>query len=86
MPPAPIEKNLLLLTTQAKPFPTSNGYANLYSYDSENEPVFEKMVSGKTLEPINKYSVAPLSKTLVSTPHKVLKKNARRVDGNISQL
>ena len=53
---------------------TSNGYADLYSSDSEDELVFEEMIDSKTLNPINKYSVVPLSNKLIRTPHKVLNK------------
>ena len=82
VPPAPIEKNLLLLTNQAAPMPTSNRYADLYSSDS----VFEEMVDSKTLNPINTYSVVALSKATIFTPHNVLKNNERHVDGHSSQL
>ena len=58
--PAPIENNLLLLTKQALPMPTSNRYADLYSSDSEGEPVFKEMDDSKTLNTINKYSVVTI--------------------------
>ena len=54
--------------------PTSYRYANLYSSDPEDEPLFEELIDCKTVKPINTYYVVPLSKTLISTPHKVLKK------------
>ena len=54
MPPDPPEKNLLLMPNQAAPMPTSNGYADIYSYDSEDDPVFEEMViNDKTVNSIN---------------------------------
>ena len=77
VPPAPIENNLLLLPNQDAPMTTSNRYADFYSYDSEDEPVFVEMVGSKTLNPITTYSVLPLSKTLISKPHKVLKKQRK---------
>ena len=77
VPPAPIENTLLLLPNEAALMPTSNEYADIYSYYSEDEPVFEEMVIGKKIKPINTYSVVPLSKTLVSTPHKVLNKQRK---------
>ena len=40
IPPAPPGKNLLLLPNQSVTMTTSNGYADLYSFDSEDEPVF----------------------------------------------
>ena len=35
------------------------------------------MVDSKTLKPIHTYSVVPLSKAPISTPHKVLKKQCK---------
>ena len=80
MPPDPIKNILLLLPNQAAPMPTSNRYADFYSSDSEYEPVFKEIVDSKTLKPITKYYLVPLSKTIISTLHKVLKKqhNTRR--------
>ena len=52
VPPAPPEKNLLILPNQAEPIPTSNGYADIYSSDSEDEPVFKEMVIVKTSIPL----------------------------------
>ena len=68
MTPDPIEKNLLLLKNQSALMLTSNGYADLYSSDSEDEPVFEEMVSTNTINSINTYYVVPLNTTLASTP------------------
>ena len=43
--------------------PISNGYANIYSSDSEDDPVFNEMVSNdKTVNSINIYYVVPLNK------------------------
>ena len=79
VPPDPIEKNLLLLPNISAPITTSNGYSDLYLSDSEDDPVFEEMVSNdKTVNSINTYSVVPLNKTLASTPIKVLKKQRKR--------
>ena len=59
---------------QVAPTPTSNGYNDLYSPDSEDDPVFEEVVSNsKTVKYINKYSVVPQLLTLTSTPTKLLK-------------
>ena len=74
VPPAPIEKNLLILPNQSAPMTKSNSYADLYSSNSEDEPVFKEMVDIKTLKPINTYYVVHLSKNPISTPHEVLKK------------
>ena len=38
-------KNVLLMPNRVKPIPTSNGYNNIYSLDSDEDPVFEEMVS-----------------------------------------
>ena len=58
VPPSPPEKNLLLLKNQAAPMPTSNGYVDLYSSNSDNNPVFDEMVSNdKTVNSIHTYSV-----------------------------
>ena len=74
MPPSMIEKSLLLLKNKAAPIPTSNGYADLYSSDSEDNPVFEEMVSNyKTVNSINAYSVVPPRLTIASTPNKAQK-------------
>ena len=40
--------------------------------------MFEEMVDIKNLKPINTYSVVPLSKTPIITPHKVLKKQRKK--------
>ena len=67
VPTAPIENNLLLLPNQAAPTSASNGYADIYSSDSEDKPVFKKMVSNyKTVKSINIYSVVPPRLTLAS--------------------
>ena len=52
-PPDPIAKTVLLMPNHVAPIPTSNGYNNIYSLDSNDNPVFEEMVDGKTLKPIN---------------------------------
>ena len=41
MPPYHPGKNLILLPNQSAQIPTSNGYANLYSFDPEGQPVFK---------------------------------------------
>ena len=58
--------------------PTSNGYADIYSSGSEDEPVFEEMVSNDNfINSINTYYVVPLNTTLASTSNKVLKKQLK---------
>ena len=57
--------------------PTSNKYANLYSSDSEDEPVFEEIVSNSTINSINTYYVVPLNKILDSTPTKLVNKQRK---------
>ena len=79
MPPAPIEKNLLLMPNQAATMPTHNRYADLYHSGLEDNLVFEEMVSNdKTVNSINTYSVVPLNTTLARTPTTVLKKKRKR--------
>ena len=80
VPPAPIANTVLLMTNRVAPTPTSNGYNNIYSSESDDNPVFEEMVDGKTLKPINTYIVVPQPLTLASTPTKVLKKQ-RKIRG-----
>ena len=41
VPPTPPKNNLLLLPNQSAPMSNFNGYANLYSSDSEDEQVLE---------------------------------------------
>ena len=54
---------------------TSNGYNDLYSSDSEEDPVFEEMVdSNPIVKTINTYFVEPHNLTLVRPPTKVIKK------------
>ena len=40
VPPAPPDKNILLLSNQVAPIPLPDGYANIYSSGSDNDPVF----------------------------------------------
>ena len=77
MPHAPIAKNVLLMPNRVAPIPTPNWYNDLYSLDSDDDPVFEEMVDNKTLKPINKYFVVPQLLTLASTPTKVLKRQIK---------
>ena len=73
--PSSINNSVLLMPNCAAPPPTSNGYNDLYSSDSEDEPVLEKMVdSNPIIKTINKYIVVPPKLTIVSPPLKVLKK------------
>ena len=74
MPPAPISNTVLLMPNRVAPTHTSNGYNNLYSLDSDNDPVFEEMVDSNYIKTINTYIVVPPPLTLASTPPKVLKK------------
>ena len=54
VPSAPIEKNLLLLPNQSWPMPTSNGYADIYSSESEDDPVLKEIIiNDKTVNSIN---------------------------------
>ena len=72
---APPVTNLILLPNQAVPMPTFNKYANLYSSNSYDNPVFEEMViNDKTSNSINTYYVVLLNSTLANTTTKVLKK------------
>ena len=59
------------------PTPTSNGYNDLYSSDSDDDSVFEEMVDSKILNPINAYIVLPQPLKLGITPHKVFKKQLK---------
>ena len=53
---------------------TSNRYYNVYSLNSDKNPVFDEMVSNdKTANSINAYSVVSLNSTLASTPTKLIK-------------
>ena len=75
IPPAPINNSVLLMTNSDAPPLTSNGYNDLYSSDSEDDPVFEEMVdSDPIINTINTYIVVPTKITLFSPPPKVLKK------------
>ena len=79
--PASIDNAVLLIPNLAAPTPTSNGYNDLYSSDSEDDPVFKEMVDiNYIIKPINTYTVVPPNLTLVSIPHKVLKKQ-RKIRG-----
>ena len=65
VPSAPPEKNILLLPKQAVPMPTSNRYADIYSSDSDNDPVFEETVNKhKTVNYINDLFQPKMSPTL----------------------
>ena len=77
MPQAPIENTVLPMPYHVPPIPTSNRYNAIYSSDSDDGPLFEEMVAGKNLKPINTYSVLPQLFTLASTPNKVLKKKRK---------
>ena len=73
--PTTISKNVLLMPNQVAPIPTSIRYNDLYSSESEDDPVFEEMVSNyKTVNSINTYSIVPQLLTLASTPNIVIKK------------
>ena len=78
VPTDPIEKNVLLIPNRVAPIPTSNRYNNLYSLESDDDPVFKEMVSNFiTVRSINTYSVVPQLLTLASTPDVVLKKQRK---------
>ena len=81
IPPASINNSVLLMPNRAAPPLTSNGYNDLYLYDSEEDPVFEEMVdSNPIIKTINTYIVVPPKLTLVRPPPKVLKKQ-RKIRG-----
>ena len=50
--PAPIENIVLLMPNRAAPTPTSNGYNNICSSDSDDDPVFEEMVDSNSINTI----------------------------------
>ena len=75
MPPAPIANTVIPMPNRAAPTPTYNGYKNIYSYDSDDNPVFKELVDSNSIKPINTYIVVPPNLKLGSTPPKVLKKN-----------
>ena len=81
IPPASINNSFLLLPNRPAPAITSNGYNDLYSSDSEEDPVFEKMVdSNPIVNTVNTYFVEPHKLTLVRPTNKVLKKQ-RKIRG-----
>ena len=81
MTPSSIENEVLLMPNRAAPTPTSNGYKDIYSSESEDDPVFKEMVdSNPIIKTINTYIVVPPKLTLVSPPPKVLKKQ-RKIRG-----
>ena len=49
IPPASINHSDLLMPNSPAPPFTSNGYNDLYSYDSEEDPVFEEMVDSNPI-------------------------------------
>ena len=78
MPPASIDNTVLLMPNCAAPTPTSNGYNDLYSSYSEDNPVFEEIVdSNSIIKKIYAYIAVPPNVTLVNTPPKVLKKQRK---------
>ena len=69
------------MPNRAAPPLTSNKYNDLYSSDSDEDPVFEEMVdSNPIVNTINTYIVVPPKLTLFSPPPKVLKKQ-RKIRG-----
>ena len=81
IPPALINNSVLLVPNCAAPPLNSNGYNDLYSSDSDKDPVFEEMVdSNPIIKTINTYIVVPPNLTLVRPPPKVLKKQ-RKIRG-----
>ena len=70
---------------QVAPTSTPNGYADLYSSDSDDKPVFEEiLINNNTVNPIYIYSVVTPSLTLASTLNKVL--NNRRNTRHVKQI
>ena len=49
VPPASIDNSVLLMPNRAAPTPTSNGYNDIYSSDSEDDPVFKEMVDSNPI-------------------------------------
>ena len=80
VPPDPIANTVLLMPNCAALTSTSNGYNNIHSSESDDEPVFKEMVDSKSINPINTYIVVPPNLTLVITPPKVLNKQ-RKIRG-----
>ena len=80
VPPAPISNTNILMPNRAVPTPTSNGYNNLYSSESDDDPVFEEIVDSNYIKPINTYILVPPNLTIVSTPTKALNKK-RKIRG-----
>ena len=67
--PALIKNSVLLIPNCAAAPLTSNGYNDLYSSDSEDDPVLEEMVdSNPIIKTINTNIVVPPKLTLVSPP------------------
>ena len=78
MPPASIDNTVLLMPNHATPTPNPNRYNDIYSSDSEDNPVFEEMVdSNYIINPTNTYIVVPPNLTLVIASPKVLKKQRK---------
>ena len=80
MPPAPRANTALLIPNRVAPTLTSNRYNDHYLLDSDDDPVFKKMVDSKTVNPINIYIVVPQPLTLDSTPPTVFNKQ-RKIRG-----
>ena len=61
------------MPNRVAPTLTSNGYNDLYSSDSYDEPVFEEIDDINYIKPINTYIVVPPPLTLASTRTKSIK-------------
>ena len=81
IPPTLRNHLVLLISNCPAPPLTSNGYNDLYSSYSEEDPVFEEMVnSNPMVNTVITYIFEPHKLTLVSPPTKVLKKQ-RKIRG-----
>ena len=83
VPLAPIANTFILMPNRVAPIPTSNGYNDLCSLYSDDEPVFKEIVDSKNLDPINTFLVVPQPITLARTPTKVLKKQPKIIGKTI---
>ena len=78
IPPASINNSVLLMTNRPAPPLTSNGYNDIYSSDSEEDPVFEEMVDiNYIVKTVNTYIVEPHKLKIVRPPTKLLKKQKK---------
>ena len=73
--PASINNSVLLMPNRTAPPLTYNGYNDIYSSDSEEDPVFKEMLDiNPIVKTVNTYFVEPHKLTLVRPPTTVLMK------------